>query len=353
MKQMENSTPQNAGNSNQPPAIFTFLGKNLQVVFFLGFALSVVLFFVPCVETNDMVFSGFDVTRILLQKNVSMGTAFILFFSFCASLTFAVLAIQYPRRWVFIAGACYTSLWLLYGWFHSGSDDGSPKVIFLFKLFDYASSTMILTGFWIWPDTSPTGKSLMKKCPHCNAPLTFFRVAKMIESAPYICPHCGGTSTIPKSQMHPIQIISGVLGLLAAYLFNLHYGMGKLALIFLGALIGVTLWTLGIMLFGRFEAQIPNTNQPASQSSGSQPSPIQTETAPTPTIAPSGSAIIHSAIKTQFYYSDTQAQAKGPFTFEELLVLERTGILKPETNIIVEGASEWSIWNVVKNREKR
>ena len=255
---MKNNTPQNTGDSNQTPSVYSFLYKNLQAVFFFGFALSVVLFFVPCAETNVMVLSLFDCTRLCLQNNVNLGLGSLLFFSFCSSLTFAVLTIQHPRRWVFIAGACYTSFWLLYDWFLSGPDDGSVKVYVLWNVFQYASSAMILTGFWIRPDTSPTCKSYVKKCQHCNASLSFFRIAKMTEWRPnYTCPHCGGISTVSKSQLQ-IKIIGLLLGCLAAYLFNLHYGMGKPAFVGSGVLIGIILWAISLMVFGKFEPKVLN-----------------------------------------------------------------------------------------------
>jgi hypothetical protein len=62
-------------------------------------------------------------------------------------------------------------------------------------------------------------------------------------------------------------------------------------------------------------------------------------------------AIVSAKPRTQFYYSDAQAQPKGPFSLDELVVLERSAVLKPETNVIVEGASEWSNWAVIKEKE--
>lgn len=248
-----------SSDSNPTQAIYSFVYKNLQAVFFLGFALSVVLWFVPAGEINGVAFSLFDLTRLIFQRSFNQGFGVVLFLSFCASIAFAVLTIQLPRRWVFIAGACYTSVWLLYNWFLSGPSNESVKVFFLYNLFDYVSSAMTLTGFWIRQDISPTCKSYLKKCPHCNASLSFFRVAKMTELKPtYSCPHCGGTATIPKSHMQRIQIISIVLGFSAAYLFNLHNKKGFPGIVVPGFSLAVILWTLGYMLFGRFEAQVQN-----------------------------------------------------------------------------------------------
>jgi hypothetical protein len=53
----------------------------------------------------------------------------------------------------------------------------------------------------------------------------------------------------------------------------------------------------------------------------------------------------------KFYYSDERQQAKGPFGFDELLILEKAGALKPDTNTIEEGASEWTTWSAIKSKE--
>jgi len=53
-----------------------------------------------------------------------------------------------------------------------------------------------------------------------------------------------------------------------------------------------------------------------------------------------------------YYYAEAQAGTKGPFNFAELLFLERTGVIVPGTNIIVEGGSEWTAWSAIKTKAK-
>ena len=44
---------------------------------------------------------------------------------------------------------------------------------------------------------------------------------------------------------------------------------------------------------------------------------------------------------TKYYYADAQSQPKGPVDYAELLALEKSGELKPDTKVIVEGGAAW------------
>ena len=57
------------------------------------------------------------------------------------------------------------------------------------------------------------------------------------------------------------------------------------------------------------------------------------------------------ADSARYYYANAKGETKGPFGLGELMALEKSGEIKPETNIIVEGGSEWSTWNTIKTKE--
>jgi len=54
-----------------------------------------------------------------------------------------------------------------------------------------------------------------------------------------------------------------------------------------------------------------------------------------------------------FYYADSENQPKGPVVWEDLESLERSGAIKDDTRVIVEGGSTWSRWRSVKAQGER
>jgi hypothetical protein len=143
---------------NPPTVSFSLTYRNLRALFIAGFVLQCVLVFVPSLRMTVgsvmgyggevRTFSDLEIIRLLFQGG-KMGLGTYLVILFCATATFAVLAIKYPRRWVFIAGSCFTIYGIIYGVF-AGSD---PNVQYLFlpRLLDYISSAMTLGGFWVRP----------------------------------------------------------------------------------------------------------------------------------------------------------------------------------------------------------
>ena len=56
-------------------------------------------------------------------------------------------------------------------------------------------------------------------------------------------------------------------------------------------------------------------------------------------------------LRMKYYYADEQSQPKGPFSFVELLAFDKSGAIKPDTNVIAENSSDWIPWSVVKSKE--
>jgi hypothetical protein len=133
----------------------------LRPVFVVGLALSLILYFVPCYKPAGDVLkawsatggverrlSSFDLCRLLLRTgNVQSGAFYIALSG--VELALVLLALQHPRRWVFIAGSC-EQLYLLIAFFLRPSSDALSQPSFS-AFMSYASWAMCLTGFFVKP----------------------------------------------------------------------------------------------------------------------------------------------------------------------------------------------------------
>lgn len=95
------------------PVVSVSLGyRNLRALFIAGFVLEIILTFVPSRGADGRSFSDFESIRWAFQQGRD-GLAFLSVSMFCFTVACAALAIAYPRRWVFIAGACFAAFGLI------------------------------------------------------------------------------------------------------------------------------------------------------------------------------------------------------------------------------------------------
>jgi hypothetical protein len=97
----------------------------------------------------------------------------------------------------------------------------------------------------------------MKRCPHCNARLNFFRVLRMTRRTPYKCPRCGGASTARFGRaafLLYFLCLFAFLIVLTALRDHYHFGVWVAAPV---AVIAVPLGFFLLMMSGRFEPQSP------------------------------------------------------------------------------------------------
>ena len=134
----------------------------LRIAFIVGCSLHVILTFAPAysakvggflgIGAEDRSFSTFDAIRAALATNAGEMAGLIGVIWFCSVLGFALLAMKRPRRWVFLAGACVASFFLILSMFA-----GAPpnvRVYLLPQLLRLSASLMEMTGFWIAPAQS-------------------------------------------------------------------------------------------------------------------------------------------------------------------------------------------------------
>ena len=143
---------------NPPTVSFSATYRNLRALFIAGFALNAILFFVPALKAKvggflgfggeERTFSVLTLTREIIQAgHLGLGLFFVIIF--CIAVAFVVLAIKYPRRWLFITGACYTIVWFIFALFSGSGKD--TEELFLPKLLGYVASALTLSGFWVRP----------------------------------------------------------------------------------------------------------------------------------------------------------------------------------------------------------
>jgi hypothetical protein len=91
----------------------------------------------------------------------------------------------------------------------------------------------------------------MKKCPHCNASLSFFRVM-FNRWTVYRCPRCGHKARIPAWEMNLVDCIGIGLAALSGWFFIPRFGGWLLpVLVFIVA----ALVTFSMMLFCHFQPE--------------------------------------------------------------------------------------------------
>ncbi len=146
-----------SGTANQPSKSY----RALRLLFITGFALSFILYYIPCYKPAGPVLtawtanggaerrlSSFDLCRLLIRTgDVNWGAFYIALSLF--ELTILVLAIRRPRRWVFVAGSCEQLYLLLAFLLRSHSGDLPQPLITM--LLGYASWPMCLSGFFVKP----------------------------------------------------------------------------------------------------------------------------------------------------------------------------------------------------------
>ncbi len=138
------------------PAIAHY--ETLRRFFLLGYAMNIVLWFVPAVKARVGGFFGFGGKEELLSmfsfaRMVSQGSpglAMFLVLVFASNIVFIVLALKYPKRWIFLAGSSLAAFFLLLDVFSSNSND-QVRYLLLPRLLDWAATALTLTGFLIKP----------------------------------------------------------------------------------------------------------------------------------------------------------------------------------------------------------
>lgn len=117
--------------------------------------LEVLLWFIPTISITTNLgahfISSFDITRLLFQEGRS-GLGFMMIFPVFVSVFILALAIKYPHRWVFICGACFAALMILWDVYRGGSDlRRCVDVYFAPRILNYVASVMGLIGFIVKP----------------------------------------------------------------------------------------------------------------------------------------------------------------------------------------------------------
>jgi len=133
----------------------------LRILFICGCLMGIVLTFVPGIEIThrDMfgeevqkkTYSSYEVTRLLGERQ-KVGWQLFYVILFALNIVFVILAIRYPKRWVFISGASIAAFFLLWDFF-TPSKEGIEYLL-IPRILGYISSAFVLLGFFVKPTSS-------------------------------------------------------------------------------------------------------------------------------------------------------------------------------------------------------
>jgi len=134
----------------------------LRVLFICGYLMKIVLTFVPSAEITQRGMFGFgevqkqtyslyDIIRLLGERG-AFGWQLFFIVLFALKIVFVILAIRYPKRWVFISGASFYAFLLLWGFFTPSME--GIEYLLIPSILDYISSALVLLGFFVKPTSS-------------------------------------------------------------------------------------------------------------------------------------------------------------------------------------------------------
>jgi hypothetical protein len=140
---------------NPRTSSLAFRYEHPRVIFIAGFMLEILLWFIPTISiTTDLgaiSISSFRIARSLFLYGQN-GAGLLVIFPLFVSVVILVLAMKYPRRWVFICGACFAVLVILWGVSHGSADlEMGMDVYFAPRILSYVGSVMGLIGFIVKP----------------------------------------------------------------------------------------------------------------------------------------------------------------------------------------------------------
>ncbi len=135
--------------------IFTNRYQTIRTLFITGFILNIILTFIPSASYQPYSYyeqplkylSAYDGIQILFKAQSFWGFYFVFLFSL--NIVFIVLAIKYPKGWIFIAGASVTGFNYVLSLFMPSNPD--IHSVFVTAVFQYLASLFILSGFFANP----------------------------------------------------------------------------------------------------------------------------------------------------------------------------------------------------------
>ena len=132
--------------------------RRLRNFFILGYALNIILWFVPAVTMRvgtllgfggeEKTLSMFSMVRLISQQH-NLGLTIFLVGVFAGNIVFIALALAHPRRWVFITASSVAAFFILLNLF-SGSNE-QIHYLLVPRVLGWCATLLTLTGFVIKP----------------------------------------------------------------------------------------------------------------------------------------------------------------------------------------------------------
>ena len=143
------STVPSTSSSGTPSA--SNLYHLLRNLFLLGYVLNIVLWFIPTMRVGEQpALSAFSLVRLVSQLG-NWGATILLVLVFASNVAFVVLALAYPRRWVFIVASSVASFLILLNLFSASNPEMHNLIIP--RVLQWCAEFLTLTGFFIKPPT--------------------------------------------------------------------------------------------------------------------------------------------------------------------------------------------------------
>lgn len=142
--------------------------QTLRILFICGYLMSIGLTFVPSLEISKHegmfgmgevvkhTYSLYEIIRLLYESGEYDWQLFYVTV-FAVEIAFVILAIRYPKRWVFISGASFTAFFLLWSFF-TPSREGI-KYILIPRVLGYVADAFVLLGFFARPTDTTLPKT--------------------------------------------------------------------------------------------------------------------------------------------------------------------------------------------------
>ncbi|MFQ6083957.1 MAG: hypothetical protein ACE5KE_01680 [Methanosarcinales archaeon] len=134
----------------------------LRILFVCGYAIKILLTFVPSTRMKvggfmgfggeERVLSPYDMIQLLFKEKP--GAAMLIVIIFAIMVAFVVLALTYPKRWVFLTGAIFVAFFLLVSFFQPARE--GVEYLIIPRVLGLIGEVLCLTGFFVKPPKAHT-----------------------------------------------------------------------------------------------------------------------------------------------------------------------------------------------------
>jgi len=162
-KYIEEKKEEKLKKDENKSGLFTY--NLLRILFVCGYSIQIILTFVPSIHMKvggflgyggeERVLSLYDMIQLIFPENP--GVALLMVTIFATWVAFVVLALTYPKRWVFLTGAILVAFFFLVNIFTPGQEGQEGIEYFVIqRILSFIGSILCLSGFLVKPPKAHT-----------------------------------------------------------------------------------------------------------------------------------------------------------------------------------------------------